>query len=118
MQFKRSAGNVTYIVQPQSFSFDRDAIIVEIENHFVVDPAVNLRVVAFQQQAIVFTGEMIAPYASLRSNDKIGVVTLTFPGERRRTVETNAFFSEGNLSSFKDKQKSEITETSGQNRTD
>ena len=74
---------------------------------------VDLRLVALEQQPIVFPRKIVAPKTLFAADNELGIFTLTLPGKRRRRVEPNSFLSEGQFAGFQNEQENYVTERSG-----
>src|ERR1700758_4307281 len=79
---------------------------------------VDLRLVAMQQQPILFAREIFAPQILFASDNKIGVVPAPRPLEWRRRVESDSFFAEGDFTGFEYDPEDHVAKNCRQQRTD
>src|SRR4029077_7107169 len=117
LELMHDAGNFGEIVEHKFIAFYGDAIVMKVQCRISISVIVDLCFVALEQQSIFFACEMVAPQTLFAADHEIGVVTLSFPGKRRRRVETNSFFSKSDFARLQNDQKNQITKNSREQRT-
>jgi hypothetical protein len=75
--------------------------------------SVDHRSVAMQQQHVFLAREVITPEAAIFADDEVRVIAIPRPGKRRRRVEPDLLFAEGQLAAFEDEPEQGVTKSRG-----